>query len=937
MKTHRWRWVGSVTVALLLGVGVLFLARQAHAAIAGSQYVLTGRVLTDETTPRPVQNALIQATHLSAGGETASALTDANGDYTITLPASGIWYVQALKTTATLPATAEAPRLGKQVTFLTPATKTANFTFHVSAQGGSGIRGRVLISGTPPIPAPFTVTVKAIAFPWPGHNCPTVFGSASTTANPTTGEFTLPVSPGCYKLVVIPANIAFLPPNVPPVEVGSGSTVDVGDLYLKPLGALGTIQGHVLLPDDSPAPGVHVTAFSRELGLILPALQPSDAQGMFQLVLPPSTWWVAVTLKPGDPYMPYRLDWQTTVELTGSQVISDVVLRVRQADAVLHGQMLDAKTGDPAPDACGVVAAYQKGSPNVYSYAVFKNGMFDMAVVSGTYRLAVIPNPNLEGLGVPRPGVVLNCEAGRYLATSVRSVVVTSGLTTTLDIPLQPVESVLHNRFWDIRTRDTISGVGGAAIGWMPGEPGSGVGTWTAAVINPQTGVGDMPAAAGRYLIAYQLDTNAAYKAFPGIISLTVPPATPEMDVNLPVVQLGTTVSGTVVAPDGSPVAGAVVVATGIGLPNDLGNLPGPAKVSALMQHDIAVTSREDGSFVLNLNYGAYRIAVIDPPRMLFADHAPWISPAPTRLVLRPNAQPPTLTLAYRTGDATIHGSLQVVTTTASAPDLSLAGKKHPALVWAVTVRGPNPGHTRDLVMLTNGQGSYSLPAIQGQRWLVGAVYEVGMSFWYTATVVDVNSADISLDLALGGPHTLAGDARQLDPAQGFLSELPDGASVFVPGNLLGQAGNARVLFQQKLHDALAFMGANGVAFPIGGLSSALPAEGRALLSMVYEFQAMDGQGNPIHGRLNGPVMLRLPYLLGGSTPAPGRAPVASQETVTPVPVYFDPQTQTWMPVENYVVDTENQAVIVFAEQPGSYAVMSAPTATTIYLPLLFR
>ncbi len=929
MKSKRIL-LSPLLMALALGLLWLGGAQAAAPSIPLDSNIIHGHLTTDESTPRPVQSALV--TVANTEGEQYTALSGPDGAYTVTLPTGrGGWIVAAQPTPLTLPPGLAAPP-PHPVFFRTaqPETKTVDFVFPASQAAEGSITGRVLVSGTPPTLPPFTVTVRAAAFPWPGHDCPTTFGQYETTTDPVTGAFDLSVPPGCYAVALVPSNLAYLPPAPSAVTVTEGAATEMGNLYLRPPGNLGFIEGHVLTPDDAPAANLEVVAVNQETMQPIPPVE-TDTQGAFRLSVLPGTWRVAVMLEEGDPYMPYRAEWQTTVEITTGQTVTGVVLRVVPTDAIIHANLLHAEDSTPATDACGVAAAYQQGDPSVYNYAVFTGGAFDLPVISGTYRLAIIPNPDLEALGIPRPGRLLDCEAGKYLVATVNQVSATTGATSVITVPLHSVQTTVHDRFWDIRARQSITGVDGVALGWLMRDEAEGMGTWTAALIDGNTGVGNMPAAAGRYLVAYRTDPVSDYRAVPGIISFTVPTGQAEMDLNLPVLRMGVTVTGTVLDPHGNPVAGAVVVASGMGMPNELRSLLGPGKISALVQRDHAVSTRADGTFTLRLSYGAYHISVFGPPSIIpERGGEPWISPAPQNIILRPAQEPPALELRYRAGNATIHGNL-----TLSGTQTTALGQGAPVLVWAATAHGPNAseaGHTKDFVALEGGHGTYSLPALQGQRWLVGALYEHDGAYWYTQTLVSVESADISLDLLLDGPHDLgSGVARWIDAAGSFYTELSDGASLFVPGNLLGQGGRKGVILQASLQDALARMDVSALGFaPNGSL-----AEGMSLLSRVYHLRIQDGDGNPMAGALGGPVVLRIPYGQGGILPLSKRASSVEADSIKVLS--YNALAGTWSEVDDYVVDTDSQEVVIFADQPGSYVVVESNLTYTLHLPLLVR
>ncbi len=929
--------------------------------------VVTGHARTDEDPPRPVQNARIVARRPATGAE-VSTTTDAEGAYTLELPVGvATWNIRAEKTDTTIPPEAEAPSISRPVVFgPRPSTKTGiDFTFHVpSTEEGAHIVGRVLVSATVPFVPTFPVTVTDVSIQIP----PKV---TSGQINPTTGRFDLTVSEGRHQVAIFPQDfLNYLPPVIPPFKVETGETHDLGDLYLIPLHGSATIRGQVLTTEDQPVAGVQVVAM--KLGNILtggglqvPEIKRAQTSptGDFALPVTGGTWWVAVSLGQGDPYMPYRLQWQTIVNVEDGGTVDDVILRVAAADAWIRGTLINAATGQPADDACGVVAAYKQGQAGTYSFRRFTGSTFDLPVTAGTYRLSVIPSPDLEDLdgSIPYPP---SCEPGKYLVTTVPQVEVNGPGVTSIQVQLAVrTGATIRGQLWNLTEKQSVTGVGGVMIGWQPAASGTGQGNWAAARIDPATGVGELQVTQGDWLVSYHVQAGSGYRAFPGVISVTVPSDVTTVDVHLPVVQPKQAVSGQVLDPDGNGVRGVIVTATGIGWQGLRGALIGPNQTPVGLSRDMAAVTNKDGTFTLNLSYGVYRLSVLGPPELLKGQgDQPWISPQPEIIKLLPNQPAPTPVLRFRTGDATIHGHLSLAT--GSAQSGKGTEVELPAMVWAATAGGPSriTGHTKVLVPMSGtGEGDYSLPAIQGQRWVVQAVYEVGSSLWMTRAVVDVDSADVRLDLTLTPRDLLpAGVAQILDPDEPFYVELADGASLYIPAGALtvtGQVASAKgataarpdaapridlptlISLQSSLIKTL------GISVPVPCCSNVgVP------LSPAYEIGAQLLQSAPQAGaqgvgampqlvplaapadiELNVPMVLRIPYDASALA-----AEGISEEDIR---VWYMPTdtADTREPVEDYVIDAEHDEVVIFAEGFGTYTLAAERTTWSVYLPFTLR
>ncbi|RME43412.1 MAG: hypothetical protein D6791_15490 [Chloroflexi bacterium] len=312
-----------------------------------------------------------------------------------------------------------------------------------------------------------------------------------------------------------------------------------------------------------------------------------------------------------------------------------------------------------------------------------------------------------------------------------------------------------------------------------------------------------------------------------------------------------------------------------------------------------------------------------------------------------------------------------------------------PALVWAATASGRTTtvGHTKTLVAMSPaGEGQYSLPAIQGQRWLVGAMYEVGTSLWITQTVVTVDRADISLDLGLVQAHLPSmGLLQNIDPDLPFYGELENGASIYVPAGALlasnskssggearsralvslqtglmgGMAGVATALLpdvympnQPSVPDVASTNAANSA--DRSGLL--LSDRGTLLVSPVYTFverelfagaEMADASVEPgaIESRLREPTILRIPYdaeaLAAYGIPESAirvmhipydELPAANRDAGQGA---IDARSAGWESVSSYVVDQDNNQVVIFADEMGGYGLITTVTRWRTYVPLL--
>ncbi len=933
----------SVFVVLALGFLLAWTTMVTQASSRGEAGIALGETVnwvlgharTDEDTPRPVQNARIVARRAGTG-EVQETTTDAHGAYTLSLPVgTATWYVRAETTTATTPSNLVPPPQARVLVFGRQADvrSDVDFTFHaLPEEERARIIGHVLITGTTPTVPTFPVTVTATSVPIPNVRVQSPIGAG-------TGVFELAVPPGRYQVNVMPEDpSAYIPPLLLPFTVEAGDVHDMGFLYLRPVApGTATVQGQVLTPQDDPVSGVTVVAaLLSEKGMTTASWTPvrrvvTDAQGRFTHRLSAGTWWIAVALGPEDPYMPYRFQWQKVLTVADEDVVKGVVLRVMPADVHIHGRLVRSDTGAPATDACGVVAAFRKGTPVAYAYRTFVGETFDLSVVPGEYRLTVIPNPDLSGLGVDPALYPPSCTPGAYMVTSKKGISATQDANVTITLPV--AETTVHGHLWDVDRETRVLGVSGLLLGWHASSDRAG--TWSATHIDPDTGTGNLRAGPGNWILAFQVDPNTPYVEMPPVQTLSVPPNTRDVDVNLPVAQVGIAVRGRVLAPDGKGVRGAVVLAMGLAIPDG-----SSAERSWVREH--VVVTREDGAFVLGLPPGSYVLSVVGPPSLLLGEEA-WISPQPELISVREDQPAPEPVLQFRSGDAVIHGHLALATPSGTSKQEDVSGL--PALVWAATASAQTltAGHTRTWVEMSSaGEGTYSLPLLQGQKWVVGALYEVENTLWITQTVVDVNRADIVLDLTLAHAYTVAQDlAQMVNPGQSFYGELEDGASLYIPAGVLQDVASlpgtpVLLTFQASIMDALAEM-------PVGmlpGMYDAWPqSAGGTSLLLVSPMYTVDAQDVLAGGGTGGtasleeeeaaPMVLRIPY--DADVLAVHHIPESALRVVHLT------NAGTWVPVDGFVVDAANNQVVVFAQEMGAYAVTVSQARWSIFVPAIIQ
>lgn len=936
------RFMMIMVFLFLLAAPVAWALSMSQDGLSGGTVSNTIRGTASLSGGTAVQNARIVAQKLS-GGTVYEAFTDASGAYTLTVPTgAATWRVSAESTNTTTPTGAQPPGSDRLVVFNVggPYEKTGvDFTFSLP---DAQIVGRVMIHGSPDFAPSFPVTVTAFS---PIHS------DVSTLINPD-GTFTVTVAAGVYEVSFRAASTVYRPPRPVRKQVDAGQTWDLGIVYLESIGGFATISGQVLIASSSqPAPNAPVMAVPLETtwppvtgeSLGSAEIVHTDANGVFTHSVRAGMWWIAVDI--GDPaqgYLPYRDSWQTIVTIGPLQTITNTQLFVEAADSHILGTLTDGVGGPQAADACGLVATYKAQDivSTVYNFRRFEGGVFDLPVISGTYRLAVQPNPDIDRLlnALPQPPAlqakVQACASGKYLVATEPHIVVGAQSTVPITIPLATADVTIHAILWDVAQDQALTGWDGQVIGWSEGN-------WTATAVYTPTGSGDLTASAGTWLLAYRVDENSGYESRPGVWGVQIPTGTVEVTVTLPVFHARAVISGTVRAPDGAPVAGAPVSAINIS----------PVSVAnaglAVGDGDATITD-QNGNYTLYLDYGAYQVTAFRPPdwRDNNASQA-WISPEPQRVLLTPQSSAQQVNLQFRNGDAVIHGRLSLGSAfkTMGLP----SGFQMPAIVWAGSTSGRT--YTQAPMPMNPGE-EYSLPAFQGEQWLVGAAFVdiSGETVWITETVVTVDAADVPLDLILTDSYTsLLRVAQTADPNQPFISELINKIHVSIPAGALPAGGRVRTFVEEVqpgriLMDLYAnlspewqgsFCDLFNVCWNTG--ASGGNNAGMRLLTAPVRIGVENALGQAQTGPINTPMVIRIPYHTAGLAQMSLHSAAAPAPTPYIQPLYYDELMGGWQPVDDYVVDSVNNEVVIFSDQMGVYALVSFTSASEVYLPVVMR
>ena len=390
--------------------------------------------------------------------------------------------------------------------------------------------------------------------------------------------------------------------------------------------------------------------------------------------------------------------------------------------------------------------------------------------------------------------------------------------------------------------------------------------------INPANGAYHLGVSDGLWHLGYHVDPASGYVALDHHKIIPIS-AGQTLGVPLPVTERDSLLLGVVLDPDGMPLAGASVTVNGIG--------------DRLDQVTLQTVSNANGQFRLAVPYGSYH---------LWASHAnpDWLNPAQAMVVAPPDGTLGGLVLQFREPDATLTGMVSV------ANGGVTSGRVH---IWAYT----NDGAAATTIVEL-GQ-PYTLELLSGHRWFIGAALETSDSFYATRTNLFLTGND-TLNLVLAGPFPKPGPVVvTFDSSQPQSIQLADGTDIFIPAGALPVTG--------------------AVTLHITPIATFPHQHHAQLYKYGYAFIATDASGMPITANFNQNVFIRFSY---------------DEDELVQLnlsenrlkPAYFSTTTNTWTIPNSYVVDMENNQVVMQIDHFTDFA-LTSDGFSTIFLPFMNR
>jgi hypothetical protein len=631
-------------------------------------------------------------------------------------------------------------------------------------------------------------------------------------------------------------------PPVDPIRVLPNSTYDLGTLNLLERDA--TISG-IVTGGGAPVSDVPVVAW--RLNAPGGAETRSGPDGGYVLPVVEGTWLVKPAPEPDQPWL--YAGRAEEVEVPSGGTVTEVDFCLTATDARIAGILVDQE-GMPITDVEGWVQAISKDDPAIQNGAPVEDGTFAVLVPAGRYRVSL----KLPG-GAP------------WLAPPAQEAIASSGEPAEIVFVLRAKDATIAGALWDPRAEEIVSGANARVTAFSEGS-------WVRTAVLPGNGTYRLGVAAGIWALGYRVDPASGYVAlrhresYPVASGQIVP-------APLPVTRRDGLIAGVVLDPDGTPLAGARVVADGLG-----------GAVGDLSLH---TTSGDDGRFRLRVPHGHYLV------RATIATDTNWIHPASLNVAVTPGGSVTGLELQFREPDATISGTVMV------EEDADHSG---PVKLWAYS---PDGGYTKARAELGS---SYALDVISNTVWFVGAAYQEGTNYWAATARVEVPEGGATLDLELLGPHPLPAPVTvSFDASQEQYVELADGTSIYIPAGAMPVSGTVTLQVT-----------------PI----ATFPHQRHAnVYRYGYAFTAADGNGQPIEQQFDQEVLIIFPY----DEAELARMGILEQGLR---PAYFSTTTDSWTFPESYVVDTVHNMVAMEIDHFTDFALTGA-TLYRVLLPLVVR
>jgi hypothetical protein len=639
-------------------------------------------------------------------------------------------------------------------------SKTINFTVSRLGLAGGKVKGSIAIP-TGKTGADLAQYVFVDVFDPEGRG---------NWSNPdASGNFEIPVEPGAYELSiwVAPELTGFGSPEFQIVRVGS-TTVDIGELQLTSRNQ--SLTGTVTTNTGKALPNVEVWAWSNQGGWVSDF---TNVSGEYTLAVSPGKWEIGYDLPmPADgsepPYLP---EPPKRVQLKQNDSSKSINFTAKEAGAQVSGTVY-GPNGGPVSDLNGWVYA-REYSPNA-AEDEFYDIVAEVPLSSrGTFSFPGVAGEYIVGLWLPPGSGYVNPEEKYYNVSD------TNGVTTLTDYN----QTVQNEVSFSLTANDaTVSGAftlnANAATG-LTGEvyaistDGEG---WQSAPIE-DNGTYSMLLSPGSWTLDYYIDSDSQSRNIPKY---------PAETYIVTALKSSTVTQNFVLATATASISGSVKYdANGTSVTDStLYVWASREGTESIDEHWNEVETDANGSFVIPvLPGGTYEVGAILSKDL--RDRGYLDSTIVEVDLSSSNVTDLNLTILIPSNSNFISGAVKDAT--------GNAVEGADVYAWA--------DDGREVSGTSLSDGTFSLPVSPGTVWHVGAEFSIfddngTESFFFTKVEADadLNSAasqsDLSLMVEAPDFELPEGSSITFDPTVDFVTKLPDGTELTIPGGAANVASD---------------------------------------------------------------------------------------------------------------------------------------------------
>ena len=738
----------------------------------------------------------------------ASAITDKSGNYELNVGA-GKWEITVYRPyDKNVNWTYEkAPKTTSFANNANKTVKTVNFTVERMGDGK--------VSGTIQIPAGKSGSVSSI---WIDVFSPDGIGN---WANPeTNGSFSIPLKPGEYELSVWLDPEEFQGYGSPqPQFIRVGKTeVSVGTIALAEFNS--TISGVIATTNGSTLGNAEVWAWSESGGWTSDVTGPN---GTYELKVAPGRWEIGFNPPvPADgSESPYLLEPPKRVKVgEGAKTLN---FTVRKAASKVEG-VVYGPSGAPVADLNAW--AYARESNDGNDSEEFFEVLAEVPLSPrGTFSFPGLPGTYIVGLWLP-PGSDYALPNEQELTLSDSGVItdINGSNLQKIEFNLDKVDSYVSGNIIDKDTNDSITGLVGEVYAMRIDGDG-----WQYTEIETN-GTYSMLLPPGKWLIEYYLEYDEQDRKYPQ------QSATP---LEVIVGQGETAQANFVISAAAASISGSVVYESNSSTVSEssLYVWAYREETSSLPEYWNEVETDENGSFSISvLQGGKYEVGAI-----LSYDlrEAGYLEPAVQMIKLTTSTK---TGVEFRLAQPAQNNYLSG--TVLDEDGEALAG----AYVYAWTFDG------REISAYADSNGDFNITAPNGALWKLGAEYSEFDSndteiLYFSENEVDGDlrrddyASNISVVLKRPEFEVPDGISITFDPRKDFVTTLPDGTEITIPGGAANVASTVETIR----------LVVTPTAKGLDKSGTEKPAD------YAYSMELFDDKGKEIEGNFKKDVVIRIP------------------------------------------------------------------------------